>query len=239
MDRDLAKPALILGICITLGLGLAGFFVARAVESAKRFDRYVTVKGLAERDVPADLAIWPISFRVMENDLTKLQDLIQKTRSTVYDFLTAAGFETKEISNSPPQITDFEARGGMEDKSPRTYRYMAYVTVLLRSSKVPLVKETMEKSDKLVQSGVVLTSSDYESRPQFIFTSLNRIKPGMIEEANVNARKAADQFAKDSGSRVGTIRRAIQGPFQINDRDPSSQDMKIIRVVTTIDYFLE
>jgi len=239
MERDLVKPALSLGLCIAVGLTLAGYFVARGVESAKSFDRYVTVKGLAEKDVPADLAIWPISFRVMANDLTKLQDLIQKTRSIVQDFLHSAGFETKEISNSPPQITDFEARGGGEEKSNRTYRYMAHVTVLLRTSKVPLVKEAMEKSDKLVQSGVVLSSGEYDSRPQFLFTGLNTIKPAMIEEANINARKAADKFAKDSASHVGAIRKAIQGPFEINDRDSTSQDMKIIRVVTTVDYFLE
>jgi uncharacterized protein len=205
MERDLGKPALILGICIALGLTLAGFFVARAVESAKRFDRYVTVKGLAEKDVPADLAIWPISFRVMENDLTKLEDLIQKTRSTVQGFLSSAGFETKEISNTPPQITDFEARGGGEDKSTRTYRYMAHVTVLLRTSKVPLVREAMEKSDKLVHGGVVLTSGEYGNRSQFLFTSLNTIKPVMIMVWTFTQLLGAMNMRHLCGDGVGSV----------------------------------
>ena len=239
MERDLGKPALILGLCIAIGLTLAAFLVGRAVETAKRFDRYVTVKGLAEKEVPADLAVWPISFQVMENDLSKLQDLIHKNRSLVQGFLSSAGFEAAEITNAPPEVTDFQAQLGGEERATRTYRYMAKVTVLLRTSKVPLVKEAMEKSDQMVQNGVVLAGAEYVNRPEFLFTGLNAIKPVMIEEANVNARKAADKFAKDSASRVGIIRNAVQGQFEIRARDSSSPDIKIVRVVTTVDYFLE
>jgi len=239
MERDLGKPALILGLCIAIGLTLAAFLVGRAVETAKRFDRYVTVKGLAEKEVPADLAVWPISFQVMENDLSKLQDLIHKNRSLVQGFLDSAGFEAAEITNAPPEVTDFQAQLGGEERTTRTYRYMAKVIVLLRTSKVSLVKKAMEKSDQMVQNGVVLAGSEYVNRPEFLFTGLNAIKPVMIEEANVNARKAADKFAKDSASRVGMIRNAIQGQFEIRARDSSSPDIKIVRVVTTVDYFLE
>jgi uncharacterized protein len=233
--------ALILGVCVAIGLTLAGFFVARAVESAKRFDRFVTVKGLSEREVSADLAIWPIRFNVAANDLKTLQDQIAAGRNTVRQFLIASHFKDDEISTPPPQITDAQTspRGEYDERKPPTLRYSANVTLLLRSTRIEDVRKTMEASDQLVQSGVALSGGDYAGRAEFLFTGINDIKPGMIEEATVNARKAAEKFAKDSNSLVGTIRRATQAPIEVNDRDSSSPHRKIVRIVTTVDYFLE
>ena len=240
-SRSRPTAALILGIFVALGLTLSGFFVARAVETAKRFERFVTVKGLSEREVPADLAIWPIRFNVAANDLKSLQDQIATSRNTVRQFLLAAGFEQDDISTSPPQITDNEATSRLESegKKPPAFRYSAAVTTLLRSTRVDDVRKAMEGSDRLVQDGVALSGSDYSGRAEFLFTAINQIKPGMIEEATVNARKAAEQFAKDSHSKVGTIRRATQGSVEINDRDSNSPHRKIVRIVTTVDYFLD
>jgi hypothetical protein len=243
MNESGSRPvaALILGVCVAVGLSLAGFFIARGVESAKRFERYVTVKGLSEREVPADLAIWPIRFNVAANDLKALQEQITNSRNIVRQYLTTAGFQDEEISVSPSQIADAEmsTRPDSEDKKPPAFRYSATVTTLLRSSRVDEVRKAMETSDRLVQSGIALAGGEYSSRAEFLFTGINAIKPGMIEEATMNARKAAEQFAKDSRSKVGTIRRATQGGIEVNDRDSSSPHRKIVRIVTTVDYFLE
>jgi hypothetical protein len=157
----------------------------------------------------------------------------------VYQFLTESGFEQNEISNAPPQISDARTASGEVDASKRPLRYQANITVLLRSAKVAKVKAAMESCDKLVQQGIVLSGGDYSSKPQFLFTGLNQIKPDMIQEANRNARKAAERFAADSNSPVGAVRHAIQGPFEINDVDSSSPDRKIVRVVTTVDFYLQ
>jgi hypothetical protein len=77
------------------------------------------------------------------------------------------------------------------------------------------------------------------SKPQFLFTGLNKIKPAMIQEANRNARTAAEKFAEDSDSRIGAIRHAVQGPFEVNELDSSTPDRKIVRVVTTVDFYLK
>lgn len=228
----------ILGISFIIGMAVFALLCGHTVRAVKRMDEFVTVKGLSEREVPADLAIWPIAFTVAENDLTQLQGQIQAARQTVYQFLSESGFEQSEISNAPPQITDAQVASGGLDVSKRPLRYQANITVLLRSAKVPNIKIAMETCDKLVLRGIALSGGDYTSKPQFLFTGLNRIKPDMIQEANRNARKAAERFASDSNSPVGAVRHAIQGPFEINEVDSSSPDRKIVRVVTTVDFYL-
>ncbi len=116
-------------------------------------------------------------------------------------------------------------------------RFRMQKTITLRSSNVKLIKETMELSGELVANGIVLSES-WENRTEFLFTSLNSIKPEMIREATLNAREAASKFAEDSGSKVGKIRKATQGFFDIRDRDANSPDKKVVRVVTTIEFFL-
>jgi hypothetical protein len=234
MNQISTRAAFILGFFIALGF----FSIASAIKTFRTSDRSVTVKGLAEKEVGADLAIWPIVFNVTDNELTALQQKIQNGRTQVLNFLTASGFQESEISISPPKTVDHKAQGG-DDRQTTAFRYSAEAAILLRTSKVIEVKKAMEQSDKLVQKGVVLSGNTYENKVEFLFTGLNQLKPSMIEEANLDARRAADKFAKDSGSQVGAIRRASQGYFEINDRDSCSPDRKIVRVVTTVDYFLK
>ncbi len=231
------KGAAILGLFVAIGLFLGGLSIGISFYKAKTADRFVTVKGLAERQAAADLAIWPITFRVTDNDLNTLQNRIDEQRSIIADFLLDAGFKEEELSYAAPRIRDVEA-DNYSNRAVR-FRYIAEAVVTVRSRDVQLVKETMEESGKLVGKGVVLASDSWENPTEFLFTALNEIKPAMIEEATKNARKAAEKFAQDSGSRVGKIRNASQGLFTITDRDRNSPELKKVRVVTTIQYYLE
>lgn len=226
--------SLIVGVCIAvagISIGL-GFYKGRAN------DRYVTVKGLAEREVSADLAIWPIIFNVADNNLASLHSGIDMSRRTITDYLIESGFQEEDISYSAPKITDTEAQQHYGAERRSQYRYIAQAAVTTRTQDVQLVRKTMESSGKLVGKGVVLAAQSWENPTEFLFTALNEIKPQMIEEATKDARKAAEKFAKDSGSKVGKIRHATQGYFSIQDRDRNSPEMKIIRVVTTVEYYL-
>ena len=231
-----ALSASLLGIFIGLGLIIGGLLLANAIFKARATERFVTVKGLAEQEVDADLAIWPITFKDVGNDLIELQKLVEKRRKVITTFLTDKGFSTENISYSAPIIAD--AQADYYGNNRPSYRYRVQATVTLRSSKVDLVKESLEASGDLVSKGVVL-ADNWESRTTFMFTGLNEIKPEMIREATINARQAASTFAEDSESKVGKIRRASQGYFTITDRDPNSPEKKLVRVVTTMEYFLD
>ncbi len=231
--RPLAA-AFILGLFLAIGLVGSGYLIGSALEQTRAANRFVTVKGLAEREVRANLCIWPIGFNVIGNDLAAVQGRITAFEKTIIEFLSAQGFAASGIYRSPPRITDYDAREYYGNNRPPN-RYMAESTVTLRTGDVEKVREVMQRSGDLVKAGVVLQD---RFQPQYLYTDLNAIKPEMIAEATHNAREAAERFAEDSGTRIGALRNATQGLFSIEDRDNYSPDYKHIRVVTTMEYFL-
>ncbi|MCF8034953.1 MAG: SIMPL domain-containing protein [Desulfarculaceae bacterium] len=237
MNQNSFSGALALGLLIGLGVALAGFFVGQALYEVKASERFVTVKGLAEREVPADLAIWPLTFNQTGNKLPALYGRLEADRERIKAFLLGLGFSAEELSASPPRVTDYYAQGYTGSRLPPN-RYKVEASVTLTTSKVAAAKAAMGKSGDLVKQGIVL-AHDYSSQTAFLFTALNKIKPAMIAAATKNARAAAEQFARDSGSVVGTIRRARQGLFTIRNRDVNTPDKKIVRVVSTVDFFLD
>jgi hypothetical protein len=235
--RNGALAALVLGIALVIGMVGGGYMIGRGLFAARAADRYVTVKGLAEREVKANLAMWPIVFNATGNDLASVQASLDASAKKIAAFLQARGFPATDYTVSSPRVTDREAQEGRARADRPIDRYVAEQTVTLRSPRVEAVKGAIQRSGDLIREGVALVRS-YEYNTTFLYTALDAIKPAMIAEATKDARKAAEQFARDSNSRVGGIRNAQQGYFDIQDRDAFSPEFKKVRVVTTIQYFL-
>ena len=225
----------VLGFLIAVGLALAGYFVGHGFLAARSSDRFVTVKGLSERELPANLVLWPIVYTVTADDLETLQRRIDDGAAKIQAFL-GDDFATDEVTLSAPRVTDRQAQG-MTDQYGRLERYTAEATVTVRTTRIDAARAAMARSGVLVKQGVALIRS-YEYQTRYLYTGLDAIKPEMIAEATRDARRAAEQFAEDSGSRVGGIRNAQQGYFSIEDRDQFSPEYKQIRVVTTVQFFL-
>lgn len=222
-------------IALALGIVVAGYLIGEALIQARSSQRAVSVRGLAEREVPANLALWPIVFTVTSDDLGDLQRKADDGVATVRAFL-ANDFPAEQVSVSAPRVQDREAQG-MRNDGGRLDRYTAEVAVTVRTDRIDTVRKAIQRTGELVKQGVAVIRS-YEYNTQYLFTDLEKIKPEMIAEATKDARRAAEQFAKDSGSSVGTIRNAQQGLFSIEDRDQFSPEFKKVRVVTTVDYYL-
>lgn len=223
-------------LILSLGLVVAASVLGNAVRDFRMADRFVEVKGLAEREVMADLAIWPVSYMVSANTLEGLSAELDRNDQAVLAYLASHGFQTGEISRNPPRITDqwSQAYGPQRPES----RFMAERTLTLRTARVSETRAALQDAAQLLGSGVVLAPS-WGSAVQFLFTGLEALKPEMIAQATADARRAATQFAEDSGSDVGNIRTARQGFFSISELDPSMPELKTVRVVTTVEYFLE
>jgi len=226
--------SIVTAVLLAAGIALAGFFIGRGFERARSADRFVTVKGFAEREEAADLVIWPIPFTITANDLGTLQSRVDEAAAKIARFLSH-DFTADEWSVSAPRVTDRVAQ--FVDQARPAERYVAEAAVTVRTGKIAAVRAAMQRSGELVKDGVAVVRS-YEQNTEYMFTQLERIKPEMIGEATRDARRAAEQFASDSGSRVGAIRTAQQGLFSIENRDAFSPEFKKVRVVTTVQYFL-
>jgi hypothetical protein len=231
-------------LIVAVGLGVGGWFIGDGFLESRR-DRYVTVKGLSERDVEADLALWPFRIVGAADDLGSAQAEIQRSSRLVRDFLARNGVDTAGAELQGVEVTDrlAEQYGNPSREGPR---YLVQQLMVVRSEDVGAVHAASQKVGELVDAGVVLRSGTGYGpvKPTFLFKELNALKPAMIAEATSSAREAARQFAEDSGSRLGGIRRANQGVFQILPRDgapgidEADQVAKTVRVVSTIEYYL-
>lgn len=237
MNTKRTLEAVILGAFLCIGLIILGYLLSSGAVKIKGMDRTVTVKGLAEREVSANVAIWPIKFNEVNNDLNRLYSEIQKKSELIVDFLKKNGFPDNEISISQPAILDRQAQS-YGDTSKIKFRFTATTTITVCTEKTSNVMEAMKKVVELGRYGIVISGQDYQNKSEFLFTDLNRIKPEMIEEATKNAREVAIKFAKDSNSKLGKIKKARQGQFSIRNRDSSTHHIKKVRVVSTIEYFL-
>ena len=225
------------GLFIMVGLVVLGMMFPRAVEKYRSYDRTVNVKGLCEKEVKADKVIWPVVYKVMANDIQSIYDQTDRSNETIVDFLKAGGIDVSEITVSVPQISDkFANEYGNND---RAYRFIATNVITVCTDKVDDVLALMSRQSDLLKKGIVTGGNTWENPVEFKYEGLNEIKPAMIEEATMNAREAAEKFAKDSESRLGKIKTANQGTFTIENRDSNTPYIKKVRVVTSVTYYLK
>lgn len=234
-------PALILGAFIALGPATAGYFIHKGMIESKDRERFVTVKGLVEREMKSDQASWEVVFLVAGSDLQKMNEDYAQAMDKVEKFLLAHGFDKSEFTKISPTFTNQRALGYGTDKAEP---YNARGGYFLQTSKADKVQQTHQEMFALLQQGVGVV----DIKPTYRISTFNKIRPEILAEATRNARQMAEQFAKDSNSRVGAIRRASQGVIMIlsplasptEDWNSGQESlMKKIRVVSTFDFFLE
>lgn len=239
-DRPLLVPALI----IALGVAVAGLAVGHGFSSGRAADRFVEVKGLAEQEVEADLALWPLRFTATGNDLAQVQTQVARDTRQVMTFLARNGIDTAGAELQNLEVSD--ALANRYNPNTGGPRFIIQQVLMVRSNQPRVVMAASQRVSELVAAGVVLNQSGEYGMggPTYVFTGLNALKPDMIATATANARVAAEQFARDSRTELGPIRQANQGVFVILPRDQApgvqegSQLSKTVRVVSTVQYFL-
>lgn len=234
MEKTNLKTSLITAIAIVI----CGICLPVAVKEYRSLDRTITVKGLCEREVKSDKVIWPIQFKNVSNSLSTLTEKIDLDKEKIISFLVKEGIDKEEISINAPFISD---KLSQQYNSDREYRYYSKSVITVCTQKVDLVLALTSKISNLLKEGVLLGGENEwdNDKAEYKFEALNEIKPEMIHEATANARIAAEQFAKDSGSKIGRIKTASQGSFSIENRDSNTPQIKRVRVVTSITYCLK
>lgn len=221
------KITFISGAVVVFAILISGVLFISARDFSKQ-GSYVEVKGLSEKIVKTDTAIWAMSFEVKSNDVDSLYAGIEKNISTIKTFLKEKGFDDSEINVAPVNIYQ-------DTYKDAAFRYNSTNQISVYTKKVELAKSVSNETLLLVKKGVVLSQNNIS----FEFSDLNSIKPEMLAEAIKNARDTADQFAKNSGSVVGSVTRGNQGVFDIVDKDPGSPEYKKIRLVSTLRFLIK
>jgi hypothetical protein len=229
---------MILGISAIIAAALIG----DGLTDLRTGDRYVTVKGVAEREVTADLALWPIRFVATGNSLNAAQEKARSSRDAIMAFLKLQAISQDAVELQRLDVTD--TRANPYQNSNGEQQFIINQTLMVRSTDIDRIRQAAQGVSELVDSGVVLSSDYGPSGPTYLFNGLNDIKPDMIAEATASAREAAAQFARDANTELGGLRRANQGVFQILARDQApgvmeeQQPVKTVRVVATVEYYL-
>src|SRR3954471_12062444 len=231
--RSSRIPLVVSALLLALGLAASGYFVGQGISERGTGRRIISVKGLSEREVPASVATWTIGYSANGNELGEINKKLADSTKAVMAFLKEAGFAETDMAVQPPSLHDTTMDPREKDVPPPPERYKAFQSVLLRTSKVDLIKPALASASNLMISGVLLSG---KSEPNYIFNELNNIKPEMIQEATKNARIAAEQFSRDSQTTLGKLRSATQGWFQVENRDAATPERKVVRGVVDVEY---
>ena len=248
-NRTAIVAAIIVGLCLVIGLSLGGRFIGQGTARFKSDTRTVTVKGLVEKEVKADQASWTLRFRSASEDLKDAHGKILADREVAMAFLKNQGFKDEEISRQPTRTIDKLAREYGQSQVAERLRYVVTASLVVTTSNVDLVTKAIGATEDLLKSGVVLDGQQEggTANPRYVVTTFNALRPQLLADATKNARATAQQFASDSGAQVGRIRSANQGAIQIFGSDgydesapysPTSTPTKKIRVVSTFEFEL-
>lgn len=242
---------IISSIAILIGISLGAAILGRSLKRFKSEDRYISVKGFSEREVKSDFAVWTITTRIANNDLNEGSRSIEEAKNKIVDFLIKNNIRQDEIIQKDLIVNDKKAQEYVPNNIGDSYRFIIDKIIQIRSSDVDNIQKVSRMTDELLKVGVVLSNNNQsQASVRFIFTKLNDIKPEMLTEAIKNANHAAIQFTKESGTKLGKLRKANQGLFSIVDRDAflsgqseggyypmnGSDLFKKIRVVVNVDY---
>lgn len=224
--------AAMLSVAIIIG----GYLLGDGLLRARQAERSVTVRGLAEKDVTADLATWNLAFSKQGFEINDVQGAIDADANQIRGFFRSMGFPADAISTAGVNVNQWY------DSNRGTNNVTIRQRIQLRTTDIARARRAFARQFDLVRRGIALEEG---SGMVYSFTRLNDIKPAMVAEATKDARKAAEQFAEDSGTDVGGIKSATQGYFSIGARDGdemgsgADSPYKKVRVVTTVDFYLD
>lgn len=222
-------------VAIALSIIIFGSLLAYGITHFRRDERTVLVKGLAEKVVEANQAVWSIQFNATDDDMKRVYQKVNQSQNILKQFIKSQGFDSENLQILPVTITDNTTSAYNQNTIMKRFR--ADGRAILTTRDVGRIRQAIQATEQLIEKGLVLTYSDVDFR----FTNLNQIKPTMLDEATLNAKKAAETFAKNSNCHISGIKRATQGLFTIKSADQSTSQinpLKIVRVVTTVEYYL-
>ncbi len=240
MNEELNKKWVLIGIASILALGLiiSSLIVSNSMVKLKIAGNTITVTGSAKKQIKSDLAVWTGNFAVQSAELKTAYNQIKEQQSTVREYLKAQGIDEKTMvfSSINTEVRYVTMPNGQSTNQVEGYRL--YQQVEIRSKDVDKITELSRQTTDLINQGVEFQSNP----PQYFYTKIAEMKVKMLSLATKDAMVRAEQIADNAGSRVGSLRAARMGVFQITPlysnevsdygvNDTSSLDKEITAVM--------
>jgi hypothetical protein len=231
---------IILGVCIALATIVSTVILSKGLLQIKKFSsEVIDVTGSAEKKITSDYIVWNASFSVRDAQLKNAYEGLRKDLDTVMAYFKSKNIKEDEIVVS--QVAS-EVIYGKNDKGNPTNDIEGYVltqNIQVKSYDVSKIDELARESTELINQDIQLISQ----APQYFYTKLAELKIEMLSMATENARDRAMTMAKATGNKIGLMRSAKMGVFQITpansydvswygENDTSSFEKKVQAVVT-------
>lgn len=233
---------LLLGVFLCVGIIIGTFIISKTVEQVKFQNQRITVKGYAERTITSDIASWRGQITARSTELVTAYDNLQADLNKVLSYLEQKGIsrDDVDIASVITSIQYKRTANGMTTNIVEGYNLVQPVSIT--SSNIEQIAEIANEITVLIQQGVEFDSFP----PQYFYTKLDDMKIELLGEATKNAYMRAEQLAENSGSKVGSLKYASQGVFQITPvystqvSDYGTYDTstieKNVKAVVTIEY---
>lgn len=221
--------AIIFGLAIVIAAALLG----KAYADRNTRSNSISVTGLGETDFTSDLIVWEGYFSKDEWDLKKAYSGLEADKKAVRAYLEGKGINADAIVFTAVN-TNKNTRGIYSDDGRfmgnEFTGYTLSQSVTIESQEVDKVEKISREVTELLNQGVQL----YSNAPRYYYTKLADLKIELISKATEDARTRAERIAENSGSRLGDLREAKMGIFQITGQN-SDEDYSWGGTFNTVD----
>ena len=204
----------ITGILMAAAIVISAFIFSNAYKNRHRASNTISVTGLGSKDFVSDLIVWSGSFVRKNTNLKQAYAELDTDREDIRKYLLSKGIKPGNIIFSAVDI--YKEFDEVYDNSGNRIRsnftgYKLTQNIQLESLEVDRVEDLSRQVSELINSGIEF----YSTAPQYYYTKLAELKIEMIAEATKDASTRAERIAENAGSKVGRLKNANMGVFQI------------------------
>lgn len=213
-ERNFLKNSqiIILGVCIATATVFSSWLISRAMIQVKRIgSEVIDVTGSAERVIRSDQALWTGEFSRRAPEMTAAYQQLKEDLGKVKAFLESRGIKPEEVVVNAVSTGILYRKNEKGNDTNEIEAYLLRQSVTVASREVEKVSLVSREATELIHQGIELISY----APQYFYTRLADLKLELLAEASGNAKQRAIQMASHTGNRIGGMRAAKTGVFQI------------------------
>jgi len=230
---------IVLGLCIAVATIFSSFVLSGALVKIKKItNNVIDVTGTAEKNIVSDLAVWRADFSRRDSDINDAFKNLKHDLEIVKAYIISKGISPDDIIVSQIYTMNLYKKNEKGFDTNDIEGYQLSQSIEIKSNDVQKITIISREATELINQGIQL----YSYPPEYFYTKLNELKLQMLAEATQNAKERAENMAKSTGNKIGTMLSAKSGVFQITPansnavsdygvNDTSSLEKKITAVI--------